>query len=98
MRRIRMGKRKCDNCSRGVTSMQGQYYIWHKHPDPHKINAWLCAKCFAYNYYPRKYKTKEEVTASHKEWALQNPEHMRTNSVKGCIASQKYGKNGNSET
>jgi DNA mismatch endonuclease, patch repair protein len=34
---------------------------------------------------------------SHKEWALQNLEHMRTNSIKGCVAAQKYGKNGNSK-
>jgi DNA mismatch endonuclease, patch repair protein len=97
IRRMRMRKRMCDNCGDKITVTQGPYYIWHKHPDPHRLNAWLCAKCYAYDHYPRKYKTREEVNARHKEWALQNIEHMRVNSIKGCVAAQKYGKNGNSK-
>jgi DNA mismatch endonuclease, patch repair protein len=95
IRKRRLGVRSCDNCGSKTTLTQGEYHIWHHHPK--KKDAFWCPKCYQYNYYPRKYKTKEEVNARHKEWARQNPEHMLTNSIKGCVASQKYGKNGNSK-
>jgi DNA mismatch endonuclease, patch repair protein len=95
IRKSRLDARCCESCSTKTPLMQGEYYLWHHHP---RIkNAFWCPKCYAFNNYSRKYKTKEEVSARHKEWALQNPEHMRINSIKGCVASQKYGKNGNSK-
>jgi DNA mismatch endonuclease, patch repair protein len=95
IRKRRLDTRSCENCGTKTTLKQGEYYIWHRHP--RKKNAFWCPKCYQYDYYPRKYKTKEEVNAAHKEWALQNPDHMRINSIKGCVASQKYGKTGNSK-
>jgi DNA mismatch endonuclease, patch repair protein len=95
IRKRRLDARWCESCSTKTTLMQGEYYIWHRHP---RIkDAFWCPKCYAFNKHHRKYKTKEEVNARHKEWALQNLEHMRINSIKGCVASQKYGKNGNSK-